>query len=239
MSVLEYLKRNLSDYFYAITFVLAISFVLSQSPAQVLSVHEIKSRPVLILDPGHGGSDGGTKTNDGVPESKINLEISRRLYDLMGLVGMNRILTRDSDISLDTEGSSVREKKNSDLRNRVKAVNERENGILISIHQNHFSQSRYSGPQVFFADTRDSEQFAEGMQQALNKTLGTPNPRVCKRAEGIYLMERIRNPGILIECGFLSNPEEAKNLQAPAYQKKLACIIVSATAQYLLGTAIG
>ena len=239
MSVRAYLKRNISDYFSAVAFVLAVSFVLSQSSAQMISVQESAPVPVIILDPGHGGTDGGTKTGDGVLESGINLEISRRLSDLFGLMGIECIMTRDSDVSLDTEGSSIREKKNSDLRNRVKVVNETENGLLISIHQNHFSQSQYSGPQVFYAQTDSSEEFAQLMQSAMNTALAPNSNRICKSAKGVYLMEHIQKPGILIECGFLSNPSEAEKLQSGSYQKKLAEVIACAAAQFILRSAVG
>lgn len=238
MSVREYLKHNISDYFYAIAFILAVSFTLSRSPAQVLSMQETSRIPVIVLDPGHGGSDGGTQTRDGIPESRINLDISVRLSDLMRLLGMQCVMTRQEDISLDTEGTSVREKKNSDLRNRVQAVNAWDNGILISIHQNHFSQSRYSGPQVFYSPTKDSEEFAGMMQDAMNAVLAPNSPRSCKSAGGIYLMEHIRRPGILIECGFLSNPEEGEKLQSAVYQKKIAVCIACTAAQFILRSSL-
>lgn len=238
MGVRAYLKKNLSDYIYAVAFVLAISFVLCQSPVQMVSVPTPEKSPVIILDPGHGGMDGGTKTDSGVPESQINLQIALRLRDVLGLVGVDCAMTRTSDVSLDTQGSTIREKKNSDLRNRVSLVNEAENGILISIHQNHFSQSRYAGPQVFYASQSGSEELAQLMQDTMNGALAPLSNRVCKSAQGIYLMEHIQKPGILIECGFLSNPQEAALLQSAAYQKKLACIIASAASQFILGSAV-
>ena len=239
MGVREYLKHNLSDYFYAIAFVLAVSFVLGQTSEPVALIREREPLPVIILDPGHGGSDGGTKTESGVLESSINLEISRCLFDLMRLMGMECVMTRREDVSLDTEGATVRERKNSDLRNRVQAVNSRENGILISIHQNHFTQSRYSGPQVFYAGTPGSEDFAKRMQDTLKCTLAPNSNRACKSAQGIYLMEKLQKTGILIECGFLSNPEEAEKLQSPGYQKKVASAIACATADYILRPTLG
>lgn len=239
MSVREYLKRNISDYFYALAFVLAVSFFLSQSPVPVVSVQEQVSLPVIILDPGHGGSDGGTQTENGVLESGLNLEIGTRLSDLMKLMGIECTMTRTSDVSLDTEGTTVREKKNSDLRNRVQAVNAVENGILISIHQNHFPQGQYSGPQVFYAQTNGSEEFAQQMQAAMNTALAPRSNRMCKSAQGVYLMEHIQRPGILIECGFLSNWEEAEKLQSSEYQKKLVGVIACAVSEYLLRSAVG
>jgi len=239
MVIRDYLKRNLSDYFYAIAFVLAVSFALNQSAAQVTVFQSPPKAPVIILDPGHGGMDSGTKTADAVPESRINLEISRRLYDLFWLIGIECTMTRHEDKSLDTEGNSVRERKNSDLRNRVKAVNDQKNGILISIHQNHFSQSLYSGPQVFYGQLKESEALAQHMQGVMNSTLAPDSHRSCKPAQGIYLMEHIQRPGILIECGFLSNEAEAKKLVSEGYQKKIVCCIACAAAVYVHQAAVG
>lgn len=239
MSVREYLKRNISDYFYAIAFVLAISFVLSHNAIQMVSVQEPTPTPVIILDPGHGGTDGGTKSADGVLESRINLDISLRLKDLLNLMGIDCIMTRSKDVSLDTDGTTIREKKNSDLRNRVKLVNETDNCVLLSIHQNYFSQSQYSGPQVFYADTGGSGELAQLMQENLNAALAPQSNRTIKRAQGVYLMENIQKTGILIECGFLSNSTEAEKLQNEQYQKNLASAIACATVQYILRCELG
>lgn len=233
MSVRGYFRRYLSDYLYAIAFVLAVSFLLGQGDAAVFARQSPSPAAVIVLDPGHGGSDGGTQSAAGVPESHLNLEISQRVYDLLGLVGIDRVMTRQTDISLDTEGETVRQRKQSDLRNRVRLVNERENAVLVSIHQNYFDQSRYRGPQVFYAQTRGSEALAQQMQTALNTFLAPESGRSHKPAQGIYLMERIERPGILIECGFLSNEQEARLLTNADYQKKLACVITGVMAQNL------
>lgn len=233
MSVWAELKRSAGDYCWAIVFVLVVSLSFRQSAATVFSTQEPSQSPVIVIDPGHGGSDGGTQSAAGVPESRLNLEISQRLYDLMGLLGMERTMTRQSDVSLDTQGETVRQRKQSDLRNRAALVNNTENGVLLSIHQNFFAESRYSGPQVFSASSPGSEVFAQQMQQALNTALAPDSNRQWKSAQGVYLMEHIEKPGILIECGFLSNPQEAALLQSPQYQKKLACVIAAATAYYV------
>lgn len=237
MSVRGYFRRYLSDYLYAIAFVLAVSFLLGQGDTAVFARQSQSPAAVIVLDPGHGGSDGGTQSAAGVLESHLNLEISQRVYDLLGLVGIDRIMTRQADISLDTEGETVRQRKQSDLRSRVRLVNERENAVLVSIHQNYFDQSRYSGPQVFYAETRGSEGLAQRMQTTLNTFLAPESSRSHKPAQGIYLMERIEKPGILIECGFLSNEQEAQLLTNADYQKKLACVITGVMAQNLTASA--
>lgn len=239
MSVREYLKHHASDYFYAIAIVLSLSFVLGRTGFTAVSGSGRQAPVVVIIDAGHGGMDGGTKSADGIKESGVNLEISLRLRDMLRFLGMDSLMTRTEDTGLDREGTTVREKKNSDLRNRVRLVNETHNGFLISIHQNHFAQSRYSGPQVFYATGADSQAFAEVMQQNLNSLLAPDSNRSCKAAQGVYLMEHIKKPGILIECGFLSNPAEAGKLQDPLYQKKLAAVIAATAAQYIQPAVIG
>ena len=117
-------------------------------------------------------------------------------------------------------------------------VNQLENAIVLSIHQNHFSQSKYSGPQVFYAGNSESQFLAEQMQGQLNAVLAPESNRSCKKAQGVYLMEHIEATGILIECGFLSNPAEEAKLQQAQYQKKLCGVIASAAAAYIETSAV-
>ena len=200
-----------------------------------------ENRPLLrqqciIVDPGHGGEDGGATSCTGVRESQFNLEISLRLRDLLHLLGYDTRMTRETDISIYTEGSTIAARKLSDLKNRVKSVNAAENGFLISIHQNMFTDSQYSGAQVFYAGNETSKLLAQAMQTAMVAHLNPGSRRRCKQAEGVYLMEHIQCTGVLIECGFLSNPEEEAKLRTPEYQKKICCVIVTALDEYLSNT---
>lgn len=190
----------------------------------------------IVLDAGHGGIDGGAISCSGIPESQYNLEITLRLRDLFHLLGYKTIMIRTEDISIYTKGETIAQKKMSDLKERVRIVNETENAVLISIHQNTFSDSQYRGAQVFYADTEGSKQLATQMQAALVQSINPDSNRKSKQCKGIYLMEHIRRPGILVECGFLSNPEENVLLQTPEYQKKLSCVIVAASDSYLSNT---
>lgn len=178
----------------------------------------------LILDAGHGGEDGGAVSLSGVPESIINLSVAKRTDLLLGLFGIPCVMLRQEDVSLhDANANTLREKKVSDLKNRVAAIESEANPRLISIHQNTFSDRRYHGAQVFFAPTAGSQALAETMQEALRTTLDPDNQRVCKPIpDTIYLMNHISCPAILVECGFLSNPNEEQLLLSPAYQTKLA-----------------
>lgn len=190
----------------------------------------------IIIDPGHGGEDGGAISCTGRSESTYNLEISLRLRDLMELLGYETAMTRETDISVYTKGETLSQKKISDLKQRVKQINETPNAILLSIHQNNFPDSRYSGAQVFYPKTEGSQELAKQLQTALTEALTPGSRRMAKQTAGVYLMEHIQCPGVLIECGFLSNVAEEAKLRNPEYQKKLCCIIASVVTQKLSNT---
>jgi len=190
--------------------------------------------PEWILDAGHGGEDGGAVSLSGIKESTINLDITLRLDQMLGFLGEVSELMRDKDISLHNEEAvTLREKKVSDLKNRVAAANALSEATLISIHQNTFSDSRYHGAQVFFARTQGSETLADTVQNALICKLQSDNTRQPKPIdEKIYLMNHIKNRAILIECGFLSNPDEEKLLQESTYQNVIAMVIAAALSMH-------
>lgn len=187
----------------------------------------------VIIDAGHGGVDGGATSCTGKLEKEYNLEISLRLNDLMHLLGIHTKLVRTSDISVYTQGETIAAKKISDLKERVRVVNEAENALLVSIHQNTFSDGRYSGAQVFYAPKGEGQQLAEQLQNAFCQTINPGSNRRCKRADGVYLMEHIEKTGVLIECGFLSNPEEEAKLRSADYQKQLCCVIAATVSNFL------
>lgn len=197
--------------------------------------HEELAQPSIILDAGHGGEDGGAVSLTGQKESKINLEVVRKLDQMLGLLGKAPLLLRDEDISLhDDSAVTLREKKVSDLKNRVEIVNGQPAAALISIHQNSYPEPKYSGTQVFYAPTGGSKQLAEEVQRAITQHLQPENTRCSKEIpESVYLMNHVNNTAILIECGFLTNPTEEKMLQQPDYQRKLAMILAAALAQYI------
>lgn len=181
----------------------------------------------LIIDPGHGGEDGGTVSAAGQTESAVNLAIALRLDQLMGFYGVPAVLTRDSDVSIHDEGArTLREKKASDLKNRVALINSIENATLISIHQNSFPNYRYHGAQVFYGRGAGSQPLANYIQSAMQAALDPENNRAPQKIQStVYLMKNISCRAVLVECGFLSNPEEEKLLQEKAYQMKLAMVL--------------
>lgn len=187
----------------------------------------------IIIDPGHGGEDGGATSCSGILESKYNLEISLRLNDLFHLLGFRTQMIRTTDRSVYTSGETIAAKKVSDLRQRVKIVNETEDALLISIHQNTFSDSRYSGAQVFYGPEGEGQRLASELQDAFCSSINPGSNRKSKKADGIYLMQHINCTGVLIECGFLSNPEEEAKLRSDDYQKKICCVIASSVGTFL------
>ena len=191
---------------------------------------EPKGKQTLILDAGHGGEDGGASTAAGERESDINLSIVLKAQALMVFLGEEPRLTRDSDISLHSDGAeTIRQKKVSDLKNRVALVDSVPNALLISVHQNHFTDSRYKGSQVFFNRGDQNRQWGECAQEIFRQILAPDNERKAKSMpENIYLFDHISCPAILVECGFLSNGEEAALLSTETYQRKVAVALAGA-----------
>lgn len=184
----------------------------------------------VILDAGHGGEDGGAVSVTGVPESRFNLEIVLKLRDILALYGTDAVVLREEDISLHDEGAdTLREKKRSDLQNRVAAVEELEGVPLISIHQNTYPDPKYSGAQVFYAPTQGSRELAEAFQAAIREELQPDNQRSAKEiSDSVYLMNHISCPAVLVECGFLTNPEEEALLRQEGYQRQLSAVLAGA-----------
>ena len=201
----------------------------------------VESRPYprehcIILDAGHGGVDGGATSCTGKLESSFNLEITMRLNDLFHLLGYDTKMIRTTDSSVYTKGDTIAQKKVSDLKERVRIVNETENALLLSIHQNNFADGKYSGAQVFYGKAGESEPLAKELQRAFVSALNPGSKRQCKKSDGIYLMEHIDCTGVLIECGFLSNVQEEAKLRSPEYQQKLCCVIAATVSTFLSNT---
>lgn len=188
----------------------------------------------VVVDAGHGGEDGGTLSCTGVRESGLNLEIALRVNDLFALLGQRTRMLRTQDISLhDTDAATIAARKASDIRARVRLTEETPKAVLLSIHQNHFPESKYRGAQVFYAAADGSRALAERLQTALGTQLDPDNHRACKKAGEIYLLKHVSCPAVLVECGFLSNPAEEALLRTPEYQKKLAAVLCCGMLEFL------
>ena len=218
-------------YLLVVSAFLAISYGASLATTTVAQLIPLERENTLVIDAGHGGVDGGATSCTGILESRFNLEICLKLEDLFHLLGYKTKMIRKTDISVYTSGDTIAAKKVSDLRQRVKMVMETEDPVLISIHQNMFSDGRYSGAQVFY--NLQGENLARCLQSSLVKSLNPDSKRISKPADGVYLMQHIDCPAVLVECGFLSNPEEEAKLRDETYQKKLCCVIGCTTAEFL------
>lgn len=203
-------------------------------PAQLTFLAARAPGETVIIDAGHGGEDGGAVSISGVPESGINLAIAQKLDALLGLYGVQTKLLRESDISLhDGDAKTLRQKKVSDLHNRVDIIEKTENATLISIHQNIFQSPKYRGAQVFYANDAQSLPFATLTQRLLKEVLDPSNLRQpAKIPDSVYLMKHITCPAILVECGFLSNREEDQKLQTSAYQTRISLALAGSFLQF-------
>ena len=188
------------------------------------------NHPELILDAGHGGEDGGAVSLSGVPESRINLAIVLDMEDILGLYGVCPLLLRREDCSLhDESAENLRQKKVSDLKNRVSIVEHTKNADFISIHQNSYPDSRQQGLQVFYAPTKNSDNLAESIQKTVHEKIQPQNNRTAKQIPpSVYLMNHISCRAVLVECGFLTNAWEEQLLRDSGYQKHLAAVLCGA-----------
>ena len=185
------------------------------------------SGKIIIIDPGHGGKDPGT-VNGKIYESNINLEISKYLEIELIKNGATVILTRDGDYDLSTPNAKWRKK--SDFDNRIKLINNCDANMYISIHLNYLNDNSYSGPQVFYINETNMN-IATIIQKELNKNLNNDR-KIKKIPNKTYMYDKLNIPGVLIECGFLSNPKEKELLISSSYQQKLAKIITKGIINY-------
>ena len=185
-------------------------------------------QPFLLIDPGHGGDDGGASGADGVLEKSLNLSIATDLHDILTVFGVSIKMTREEDVSIHDAGcSTVRQIKVSDMNNRLKMYESA--AATVSIHQNHFSVAKYYGAQVFYSAAHpESCTLATAVRERIVSLIQPDNTREMKKAtDSIFLLHRTTKPAILVECGFLSNPQECAKLQEFSYQQQLAFAIAA------------
>lgn len=188
---------------------------------------------VVVIDAGHGGRDAGASGSSGLKEKDVNLEIAKRLKRYIEVGGGTAIMIREEDNGLYSIDSP--NKKKEDMKNRKQIIEESNADILISIHLNSFPQLQYYGAQVFyFKDSAASKQFAGIMQQEMRRILDRNNDRVEKSTSEYFILKGNDIPSILIECGFLSNPEEERLLAQPEYQEKIAWSIYAGILRFFM-----
>lgn len=210
---------------YMLSLTLLTAFALHGLRAQAAVAGEAAIPRIIVLDAGHGGADGGASGPDGTRECDLNLAITLKTDAVLGLLGEETLLLRSTDTDLSSsDAKSISQKKVSDIRRRVELTNSQPGAILVSIHCNTYSQEKYHGAQVFY--TGGAKEFGETMQLALKNGVDPTNARMAKAVSpDVYLMNHIKVPGVLVECGFLTNQEELTNLKDPDYQTRLAVTI--------------
>jgi N-acetylmuramoyl-L-alanine amidase len=226
---------------YIITVALIITITVS-----AFAINNRQAIPVIagagpaktvILDAGHGGIDSGCVGVDGKLEKDINLAIVRDLAELLRFSGYNVILTRDADVSIHDAGvEGIRNQKVSDMKNRKKIVDDNPNSVFISIHQNLYTEPQYFGAQMFYTQQNSENLRLAQIMRDKFRVLQPNNDREIKIIDNnLYLFKETAQPALLIECGFLSNANDAANLSNAEYQKKIAFTIFAGLNDFISG----
>lgn len=187
----------------------------------------VDTAPHILIDAGHGGADGGAEGADGTLEKDINLAIARPLGDLLRVMGYTVSYTRTEDTMVGAVGDTLRERKVSDMKNRLALIEQAD--MTVSIHQNKFPQTKYSGAQVFYGTgSADSRALAESIRSSIIAFLQPTNTRELKQGDGsVYLLKQATQPVVLVECGFLSNETEREKLKTREYQLQMAFAVAA------------
>ena len=191
-----------------------------------------EEKPLVVIDAGHGGFDPGKVGIDGQLEKDINLSIAKKLKAYLAASDVHVVMTRDTDTGLYQSGDS--HKKVSDMRRRCDIINEARPDLVVSIHQNSYHQEEINGGQVFYYKTsQNGKRLAEILQERFDYVLGEANRRVAKANDNYYLLLHVKEPIVIVECGFLSNRKEAKALESEDYQDRMAWTIHMGVMEYL------
>ena len=223
------MKKNLLIYSGILLCLIAFFPLCKNLSLQVITLH--RNQTVIVIDVGHGGSDPGKVGIDGVKEKDVNLAIAGYLRDYLLAQDYTVYMTRDTD--RDLSDSSVSNKKRSDLNHRIQFTTDKNASCMISIHQNSYPDTIQHGAQTFYYQGRNEDKaFAQLVQESL-LAFDPTNTRQIKSTESYYILKNTSIPSILIECGFLSNPDETAKLTDPNYQKELAYAIAVGTCRFL------
>lgn len=223
------MKKYVFIYSCFLLFLIAIFPFCHKLSKQVVALH--RNKTTIVIDVGHGGSDPGKVGIQGIKEKDVNLAIARYLKDYLIAEDYTVYMTRETDQGLYDE--SVSNKKKSDLSNRIQFLQKKNASCMISIHQNSYPDTIQHGAQTFYYEGREEDKnFAQYVQDSL-LAFDPSNTRQIKSNTSYYILKNAQIPSILIECGFLSNPEETANLTDPNYQKQIAYAIAIGTCRYL------
>ena len=229
--------KKIIPYFIIVIVIAGLVFVNFNTDSDSVQISNDKT-PVIIIDAGHGGLDGGAVAADGTVEKDINLDIALKMNEYLQNLGYSTVLTRDEDISIhDSSAGTTRQKKVSDLHNRLGIINSTPDCIFVSVHQNYYTQSKYSGTQVFYSvNNPDSEKLAQLIQSSVVSLLQPENNRQIKQSgSSIFLLHNSTVPSVLVECGFLSNPQETEKLKNEDYRMQMAQAVCKGIINYLNG----
>ncbi len=210
--------------------VIAISALFSFAGSEKNDLKSVAatSSVQVVIDAGHGGRDGGASSESGIMEKELNIALSQVLSDYLSACGVESVMTRREDsLVCDEDDPSLKGKlKMTDLKNRLAIAEDHSEAVFISIHMNKFPIEKYSGLQVYYSPNNEkSVTFAQRVEENVKTLLQNGNNRKSKAAgSNIYILDRITLPAVLIECGFLSNNEEARLLSTKEYRGKLALI---------------
>ena len=203
--------------------------------------NQIINAPTIIIDAGHGGEDGGAVAFDGTLEKDINLSIAHYLKGMLELSGYNTIMIRETDSAIyDSEAKTLRQKKVSDIHNRFKIIENNPSALFVSIHQNKFEDSKYSGAQVFYSPNNPlSVDLAQSIQNSFVSLLQPENERQIKKGTNdVYLIYHTKNSAVLVECGFMSNNEELQKLKDEKYRQEVAFTIFCGINNYISNSEV-
>lgn len=227
--------------FSIITIAVMVAVSLVSHGGEVLeAVATPLSRPLVIIDAGHGGFDGGAVAADGTEEKDLNLNIALKLQEVLELYGFETIMTRTTDTALGGGKDSGTTKQN-DLRARVEIMNSQPDAIVISVHQNKFEQPEVKGLQVFYnQSTVGAKTLGEAIQGYANENLQSEKPRFAKNdTRKVQILEKSTNPTVIVECGFISNPTDLENLKNEDYCYTLSFCIANGILNYMQGEENG
>lgn len=219
------------------TGMLLVSFYFLSRQAAAVSVWmnsgEVQTQEkVIVLDPGHGGSDPGMIGVDGLEEKGVNLSVALLLREKLEKKGFTILMTREKDQGLYDE--TAQNKKAQDMQRRIALIDETAPVLTVSIHQNSYPDPEVKGPQVFYYETSEKgKKLAEDIQESLNTMLKAERPRKIKGNTSYYLLKRSKGVLVIAECGFLTNPEEASLLQTEEYREKVADALAEGIGRYL------
>lgn len=230
-------RRTAFAVIFIVIFILLVIFVGKLNRKNIFTNGSSQnSIPTIVIDAGHGGIDGGTIGIDGTPEKEINLQIALNMRDFCRVMGIPFVITRETDISVHSDDAkTIRQQKVSDIHNRAKLLEETDNAVLISIHQNEYADSSCFGTQVFYSPNNPlSLSLAESIQKCVIGDLQPDNKRQVKKSgTGIYILYHAQKPAVMVECGFLSNQNDTNKLKDSSYQSKIVLSIMHGFFQYL------